>query len=138
MEIDTVQEGVQRSLFEEGIRPSAEQQRLGAAKRLGSLAAAARHAADDLDGEFPQAARYIHDTAAGFEHLSNLLRDPRLDDVATLAANLGRYQPVAVVAGAVLIGLGLSWLLKSFELSADRNPTDGPVLADDRGPRGIH
>ena len=129
MEIDVLHEGIQRGLSEEEIRPTAEQQRLGTAKRLRSLAAAAHHAADDLDGEFPQAARHIHNTAAGFEHLSNLLRDPHLDDVAIFAANLGRYQPVAVIAGAVLIGLGLSWLLKSPDISPDHTATDGPVVA---------
>jgi hypothetical protein len=57
------------------------------------------------------------------------LRDPHLDDVAVFAANLGRYQPVAVIAGAVLIGLGLSWLLKSPDISPDHTATDGPVVA---------
>jgi hypothetical protein len=138
MEIGTLHEGIQRSLSEQEIRPTGEQQRLGAAKRLGSLAAAARHTADELDGEFPQAARHIHNTAVGFEHLSNLLRDPHLDDVATLAANLGRYRPVMVIAGAALIGLGLSWLLKCPDISADHTATDGPAVAGDAGPHGIH
>jgi hypothetical protein len=125
-------------IAKEELRPTAEQQRLGAAMRLVSLATAARHAAEDLDEEFPQAARYIHDTAAGFEHLSNLLRDPHLDDVANVAANLGRYQPVAVLAGAALIGLGLSWLVKSSGMPIDRNLTDSSVASGDAGPDGIH
>jgi hypothetical protein len=138
MEIDELHEGIRPSLSKTEIRPTAEQQRLGAANRLGCLAAAARHMADDLDGEFPQAARYIQDTAAGFEHLSNLLRDPHLDDFATLAANLGRYQPAAVVAGVVLIGLGLTWLVKTSGVPADRNATDGPAAAHEAGPHGLH
>ena len=53
----------------------------------------------------------MHDAASGFESISNLLRDPNLDEVATLVRNLGRKQPAAIVAGVVLIGLGLSWFL---------------------------
>jgi hypothetical protein len=135
MDIDELHEGISQGLADEEVRPTAEQQRLGAARRLGSLAAAARHAADDLDREFPQAARYIDDTAAGFEHLSNFLQDPHLEDVASLAANLGRYQPAAVVAGAVLIGLGVSWLLTRSGDPVDRGPTDIPASGD-AGPHG--
>jgi len=51
--------------------------------RMGSLAAAAHHAAGDLDEQFPQAARYMREAASGFERFSNLLRDPNLDEVAT-------------------------------------------------------
>jgi hypothetical protein len=33
----------------------------------------------DLEEHFPQIARFIHDAAAGFEHISSFLRDPNLD-----------------------------------------------------------
>ena len=94
-------------------RETAEQQRRATARRIGSLATAGHHAAGDLEEQFPQAARYIHDASAGLEHISNLLRDPNLDEVANLIGNLGRKQPAAIVAAVVLIGLGLSWFLKS-------------------------
>ena len=81
--------------------------------RMGSLATAAHHAAGDLEEQFPQAARYIHDAASGFESISNLLRDPNLDEVAALIGNLGRKQPAAIVAGVGLIGLALSCLLRT-------------------------
>jgi hypothetical protein len=41
MEIDVLHEGIQRGLSEEEIRPTAEQERLGVAKRLGSSKPAA-------------------------------------------------------------------------------------------------
>jgi hypothetical protein len=129
MEIDELNQGESHTLSKEqnleGTRPlvgdpttqrsldTAEQQRRATAIRMGSLAVAGHHAAGDLEQQFPQAARYIHDTAAGFEHISNLLRDPNLNEVATLIGNLGRKQPAAIVAGVVLIGLGLSWFLKN-------------------------
>ena len=121
MELDELHEGVSQSLPKdrslgesralEPSRESAERQRVATAMRMGSLATAAHHSADDLEEQFPQAARYMHDAASGFESISNLLRDPNLDEVATLVRNLGRKQPAAIVAGVVLIGLGLSWFL---------------------------
>ena len=44
----------------------------------------------------------MHDAASGFERISNLLRDPNLDEVATLIGNIGRKQPAAIVAEVVL------------------------------------
>jgi hypothetical protein len=92
-------------------RESAGRQRVVTAMRMGSLAAAAHHAAGDLEEQFPQAACYIRDAAAGFERIANLLRDPNLDEVATFVGKLGRRQPAAIVAAVVLVGLGLSWFL---------------------------
>ena len=129
MELDEIHEGLGHSLSRDwnlepsrqqiGVpttqqtRETAEQQRRAAAMQIGSLATAGHHAAGDIEEQFPQAARYIHDAAAGFEHIANLLRDPNLDEVATLIGNLGRKQPAAIVAAVVLIGLGLSWFLQS-------------------------
>ena len=92
-------------------RESAQRQRVVTATRMGSLAAAAHHAAGDLEEQFPQAARHIEDAAAGFEGIANLLRDPNLDEVAALIGKLGQRQPAAIVAAVVLVGLGLSWFL---------------------------
>src|SRR5437868_14855905 len=64
------------------------QQRRATALRVGCLAAAGHHAAGDLEEHFPQLARYIHDAAAGFEHISDFLHDPNLDEVATFVGNL--------------------------------------------------
>ena len=140
MELDELHEGVGSSLSKDRnlggtrrqfgelatrqTRETAEQQRRATALRAGGLAAAGHHAAGDLEEEFPQAARYIRDAAAGFEHISNLLRDPAVDDVATLIGNLGRKQPATIVAAAVLIGLGLSWFLRSPDDGAGRTPPD--------------
>ncbi len=119
-------------------RETAEQQRRAAALRMGSLAAAAQHAAGDLEEQFPQAARYMHDAASGFQRISNLLRDPNLEEVATLIGNLGRRQPAAIVAGVVLIGLGLSWFLKSASDADARSAADAPAGGGEGGAYGIH
>jgi hypothetical protein len=119
-------------------RENAEPQRIATAVRMGSLVAAAHHAAGDLDEQFPQAARYMREAASGFERFSNLLRDPNLDEVATLISNLGRKQPAAIVAGVVLIGLGLSWYLRN---SGDATHHIAPATASDERSEvayGIH
>jgi len=116
-------------------RETAEPQRIATAMRMGSLAAAAHHAAGDLDEQFPQAARYMREAASGFERFSNLLRDPNLDEVATLISNLGRKQPAAIVAGVVLIGLGLSWYLRN---SGDATHHIAPAAASGEGSKGAY
>lgn len=104
---------LERTRSPELTRETAEPQRIATAMRMGSLAAAAHHMAGDLDEQFPQAARHMREAASGFERFSNLLRDPNLDEAATLISNLGRNRPAAIVAGVVLIGLGLSWYLRT-------------------------
>jgi hypothetical protein len=149
MELDELHEGVNQSLSKDqnlegtiGLiggtapqtRKSATQQRRETALRMGSLATAGHHAAGDLEEHFPQAARYMHDAAVGFEHISNFLRDPNLDEVAIFIGNLGRKQPAAVAAGVFLLVVGLSWFLKSSgEMS-------GATAANDRerGAYGVH
>jgi DNA-binding PucR family transcriptional regulator len=138
MELDELHEGVTHSLSTdrnleatralEPPRESAARQRVATALRMGSLARAAHHAAGDLEEQFPQAARCVHDAASGFESISNLLRDPNLDEVAALIGNLGRKQPAAIVAGVVLIGLGLSWFLTNSGHAVHR--TEAGAAAD--------
>ena len=92
-------------------RLSAEQRR-AAAERIGTLVRAASHAADDLETAFPQTAQFLHETAAGFDHISTFLHDPKLDDIADFFGNLRRTQPAAMMTGFVLVGLGFFWLLQ--------------------------
>jgi hypothetical protein len=148
MELDELHEGVTQRLSKdrnlkgtgplEPTRQSTERQRVATAMRVGSLATAAHHAAGDLEEQFPQAARYMHDAASRFEHISNLLRDPNLDEVATLISNLGRKQPAAIVAGVVLIGVGLSWFLRNSG-DAGHRAEPGAAAGEGRGGAyGIH
>jgi hypothetical protein len=107
-------EGRQNSLpMTQDSLDAAEQQRRMVAMRMGSLAVAGHHAASDIEEHFPQAAQYIQDAAAGLEHISHLLRDPHLDEIAALIGNIRRKQPAAIMAGIALASLGLIWLLKS-------------------------
>jgi hypothetical protein len=120
-----------------GNRETAERYRHATALRMGSLATAAHHAAGDLEAHFPQAARYSEAAAAGLTHISNLLHDPNLDEVATLLRNLGRRQPAAVAAGVVVVGLALSWLVK-IAMEGGTTAADAMVLGGEGGAGGIH
>jgi len=121
MELDELHEGVSQSpSMDRNLErrrgllmdpETAAQQRRAAALRVGSLAAAGHHAAGDLEEHFPQVARYFHDAAAGFDHISNFLHDPNLDEVATFVGNLARKQPAAVIASVFLVAVGVSWVL---------------------------
>jgi hypothetical protein len=141
MELDELHEGVSQSPPPDrnlaGMRglltdpETAARQRRATALRVGTLAAAGHHAAGDLEEHFPQVARYIHDAAAGFDHISNFLHDPNLDEVATFVGNLGRKQPAAVIAAVFLVAVGVSWLLTSS------NDTSSRTMGDNRG-TGTH
>jgi hypothetical protein len=134
MQLDQLHEGVSQSLSTTQARETTAQQRRAAAQQIGSLAAAGHHAAGDLEEHFPQIARYIHNAAAGFDHISRFLRDPNLDEVANFVGNLGRKQPAAVVAGVFLVAMGLSWFLRSSGDALDNFGSDGR----ERGAYGVH
>ena len=141
MELDELHEGVSQSPSTDrnftGMRglltdpETAAQQRRATALRVGTLAAAGHHAAGDLEEHFPHVARYIHDAAAGFDHISNFLHDPNLDEVASFVGNLGRKQPAAVIAAVFLLAVGVSWFLTS---STDMS---GRTMGGNRG-TGAH
>ena len=134
MEFDELHEGVSQGLATRQTRETRAQQRRATALRIGSLATAGHHAAGDLEEHFPQIARYIHDAAAGFEHISSFLRDPNLDEVANFIGNLGRRQPAAVVAGLFFVAVGLSWFLRSSGDPSDSIAVDDPT----RAAYGVH
>jgi hypothetical protein len=133
-QLDELHEGMSQGLSTMQARETTAQQRRASAMRIGSLAAAGHHAAGDLEEHFPQMARYIHDAAAGFEHISSFLRDPNLDEVANFIGNLGRKQPAAIVAGVFLVAVGLSWFLRSSGDASDSFASDNR----ERGAYGVH
>jgi hypothetical protein len=133
-QLDELHEGVSQSLSTTQARETTAQQRRATALRIGSLASAGHHAAGDLEEHFPQIARYIHDAAAGFEHISSFLRDPNLDEVANFVGNLSRKQPAAIVAGVFLVAVGLSWFLRSSGDNSDSFASDGR----ERSAYGVH
>src|ERR1700740_1711886 len=75
IEVDRKREGVKSGVggsldaTAEQTHRTGEERRRATALRIESVAGAAHHAAGDLEDQFPQTARYLHDTAAGLETL---------------------------------------------------------------------
>jgi hypothetical protein len=53
----------------------------------------------------------MRNTAAVLEHVCNILRDPRLDEFASLIGDPARKQPAVLLAGVVVLGFGLASFL---------------------------
>jgi len=134
MELDEPHEGVSQSLSTTQARETTAQQRRATALRVAGLASAGHHAAGDLEEHFPQKARYIHDAAAGFEHISSFLRDPNLDQLVNFMGNLSRRQPAAVVSGIFLVAMALSWFLTSSGALSESFAAD----SRERGAYGVY
>jgi hypothetical protein len=110
----------QRPVIAEAVEPAvreaatyAERKKAEGAAGLGGVADAVHRAAEQIEGEMPTAAHYVHEAAAGLEHASAALRDKHIEDVARSIGDFARQRPVAFLGGAFLAGLALSRFLKS-------------------------
>jgi hypothetical protein len=109
-----------------------EERKTGGADRLASFAHAAERAADDLEKESPEAARYVREAASGVERFSSRLRERSVEDWAADARDFARRQPFLVFGGAVLAGLAISRFLKS---SAEDRPRPNSSFRQDSDSR---
>lgn len=96
----------------------AEEQKLSGTQKLESIAGAVKRAADDLEQQSPETARYVRSAAETVEDFSASLRDKKVEDIASDARDFARRQPWLVFGGAVLAGLAVTRFLKS---SRDRS-----------------
>jgi hypothetical protein len=99
--------------IKEKAKELAETQKQNSAEKIGGVAAAVRHAADDLDEHLPRAAGYIHQAAESMERASTTLKEHSLDELIGSLGQFARNQPAAFFGAAVLTGFALSRLLKS-------------------------
>jgi hypothetical protein len=93
----------------------AEERKAAAADNVGRLSRAVHDAADQLGGELPQAAGYIHSAADRLQGASRTLRERSVEDMVGDLTDFARRQPVAALAGAVLAGFALARFLKSSQ-----------------------
>jgi len=91
----------------------AEAQVQSGAERIGGVAAAVRHAADDLERDLPRAAGYIHQAADSMERASAALKEHSVDELIGGLGQFARSQPAAFFGAAVLTGFALSRFLKN-------------------------
>jgi hypothetical protein len=111
-----------------------EQKRLGADQAEG-LARAVHGAADQLQGNSPQIAHYVHEAASAVDGLARSLRDSSPGQLMGQMEDLARRQPVAFFGAAVLAGFALARFAKSSAEEVQRGshratPSQGHPHAD--------
>ena len=104
--------GVVEAAKDQAVSFTEEQKRLGADQAEG-LARAVHGAADQLQGNSPQVARYVHEAASAVDGLVRSLRDSSPGQLMGQLEDLARRQPVAFFGAAVLAGFAMSRFAKS-------------------------
>lgn len=88
----------------------------GATKTLGDFAAAIRRAGDDLaQHDQTMAGKLVKQGADGLEGLTRSLSDKSPGELLDGVRDFGRKNPVAFIAGAVLVGLAVGRFARSSE-----------------------
>jgi hypothetical protein len=114
--------------FKEKASSFAEEQKRSGTDKLERIAGAVGRAADDLEKESPETARYVRSAAESVRDFSASLRDRRVEDIASEARDFARRQPWLVFGGAVLAGLAVTRFLKS---SRDRENRQSAAYRSD-------
>ncbi len=83
------------------------------AEAVAGVARTAQAIADSVAGEAPAVADYVRGAGKKIDQLATDLRDKKVGDLLTSAAEFGRSQPVVLLAGAALVGFALSRLIKA-------------------------
>ena len=97
--------------LQERLREFAEEQKRSGAERLRGFAQAAHRAASDLEQQSPLSAKYVHQAANGIEGASDGLQERSLDELLDTFERFARERPAALILGAMVAGLALTWLL---------------------------
>jgi hypothetical protein len=103
----------------------AEQRKRSGTDKLERIAGAVQRAADDLEKDSPETARYVRSAAETVRDFSTSLRDRRVEDIAADARDFARRQPWLVFGGAVLAGLVITRFLKSSRPRSRRTASYG-------------
>ena len=87
-----------------------------ATQTLGDFASAIRKAGDDLaQNDQSLAGKVVKQAADGLESFSRSITDKRPEDLLNAVRDFGRNNPVAFIAGSVLLGIAVGRLAKSTE-----------------------
>lgn len=85
--------------------------------------------ADQVAGDVPAVAEYVRAAAQKINGLADDLREKKVGDLLTQAAEFGRSQPVIMLAGAALVGFALSRLIKAGVAAPSAAKADGEHVA---------
>lgn len=90
-----------------------DQQKSRGVEALYGFAHAIETAADQLENQSPQAARYVRDVAERVEGLSQNISSRDVRELLQAASDMARAQPILFCGGAIAAGFALSRFLKS-------------------------
>lgn len=91
----------------------ADRSRQAGADSVTQAARTAGAVADTVAADAPAVAEYVRGAAAKIERLAGDLREKKVGELLSSAAEFGRSQPVAMLAGAALVGFALSRVIKA-------------------------
>lgn len=83
------------------------------ADAVAGVARTAQAFADSVAGDVPAVADYVRGAGQKIDQLATDLREKKVGDLLTSAAEFGRSQPMVLLAGAALVGFALSRLIKA-------------------------
>jgi hypothetical protein len=123
--------GIGRAVGDE-IGPKAEdianRSKAAGADAVAGVARTAEALADTVAPNSPAIAEYVRGAGQKIDRLASDLREKKVGDILSSAAEFGRSQPVIMLAGAALIGFALSRVVKAGVATA---PADTAAKASD-------
>ena len=105
----------------------ANRSKAAGADAVAGVARTAEALADTVAPNSPAIAEYVRGAGQKIDRLASDLRDKKVGDLLSSAAEFGRSQPVIMLAGAALIGFALSRVVKAGVAAA---PADGAANAN--------
>ena len=91
----------------------ADRSRRAGAEGVAQVARTAEAVADTVAADAPAVAEYVRGAAQKIERLAGDLREKKVGELLSSAAEFGRSQPVAMLAGAALVGFAWSRVIKA-------------------------
>jgi len=91
----------------------ADRSKAAGADAVAGVARTAEALADTVAPNAPAIAEYVRGAGQKIDKLAGDLREKRVGELLTAAAEFGRSQPVMMLAGAALIGFALSRVVKA-------------------------
>jgi hypothetical protein len=108
--------GVARAVGEavgKKVEEVADKSKQAGADAVAGLGRTASTIADGVAEQSPAIADYVRGAGEKIDRLAIDLRDKKVGDLMASAVEFGRSQPIAMIAGAALVGFALSRLIKA-------------------------
>jgi hypothetical protein len=91
----------------------ADRSKQAGAEAIAGVARTAQTLADSVTQDSPAIADYVRGAGQKIDRLATDLREKKVGDLLSSAAEFGRSQPAVLLAGAALVGFALSRLIKA-------------------------